>query len=113
MDAPMDIAPLIIWAAGITTLLNLVNMLWTVFSGPARKLSLKADEAERRLAKVEHDFHRLRDRIDQMPNSASIQHLELSLARMEGNINVLSERLIPVAAIADKMQELMLHQGKG
>lgn len=110
---PMNIAPLIVWAAGGATLLNLASMLWAIFSGPARKLSQRADDTERRLAKVEQDFHRLRDRIDQMPNSASIQHLELSLARMEGNINVLSERLIPVAAIADKMQELMLHQGKG
>jgi hypothetical protein len=113
MTGGMDIAPVIIWAAGITTLLNLANMLWTIFSGPTRKLSVKHEETERRLVKVEHDLHRLRDRIDQMPNSASIQHLEISLARMEGNINVLSERLIPVAAIADKMQELMLHQGKG
>jgi len=113
MTVPMDIAPLIVWAAAITTLLNLANMLWTIFSGPARKLSMQLEDAKARVGQLEHDLHRLRDRLDQMPNSAAMHHLELSLARMEGNINILSERLIPVAAIAEKMQELMLHQGKG
>lgn len=112
MNAPLDIAPLIVWAAGITTLLNLANMLWTIFSGPSRKLGVLVEDAKVRIGQLEHDLHRLRDRLDQMPNTGALHQLELSLARMEGNLKILNERMTPIAAIADKMQELMLH-GKG
>ena len=46
MEGTMDIGPLIVWAAGITALLNLANMLWSVFSGSTRKLTDRLAEAE-------------------------------------------------------------------
>lgn len=108
----MDIAPLIVWAAGLTTLLNLANMLWTLFSGPARKLGQRLGETEEKVAQAERDIHRLRDRLDHMPNTAALHQLELSIARMEGEISRLIERIGPVAAITERMQELMLEQGR-
>ena len=41
-----------------------------------------------------------------------MHRLELSLARMEGHIDRLDERLKPVAAISERMQELLIEQGR-
>lgn len=116
----MDIAPLIVWAAGITTLLNLANMLWSIFSGPTRKLTDRLAEAETRLREAERRAERhsaqlaqVSHDISSLPGHQALHQMELSMARLEGNISVLTERLIPVAAIAEKMQEMMLQQGKG
>lgn len=115
----MDIAPLIVWAAGLMTLANLANMLWSIFSGPTRKLSARLAELDARLAEVERRVERhsnqitgLSQQVNSMPGHSALHQMELSITRMEGNISILSERLIPVAAIAEKMQEMMLQQGK-
>ena len=89
----MDIAPLIIWAAGITTLLNLANMLWTLFSGPARKLGQRVGEAETRLSEVDRRAERhatqiaaLQQTLATMPGHTELHKLQLTLVDMGGNL---------------------------
>lgn len=108
----MDIAPLIVWAAGISTLLNFGVVVWNLISGPARQNSRRLSDLEVRVGQSENDIHRLRDRIDLMPNTAALHQLELSMARMEGEIGRLVEKIGPVAAITERMQELMLEQNR-
>jgi predicted nucleic acid-binding Zn-ribbon protein len=108
----LDIAPLMVWAAVVLTLLNLGTTVWALLNSGAKqneekisKLNATLDQTERRLARVE-------DQVGHMPSTEMLQRLELSLERMEGHINVLDERLKPVAAIAERMQELMLEQAR-
>lgn len=72
---------------------------------PVDKLGTRIDELER-----EVQTHG--DKIDQLPNQEMMHRLELSVVRMEGHIDRMDERLKPVAAIAERMQELMLEQAK-
>jgi hypothetical protein len=48
------------------------------------------------------------DKFETLPGRDAIQRMELSLATLDKHIAVLSARLEPVAAIAERMQELML-----
>ena len=41
-----------------------------------------------------------------------MHELQLSMTRMEGQMNTLDERLKPVAAIAERMQDLLIEQGR-
>lgn len=89
----MDIAPLIIWAAGITTLLNFANILWTLFSGPARKLGQRLGEAEARLSELERRAERhagqiatLQQTLTAMPGHTDLHQLQLTLVQMGGDL---------------------------
>ncbi|PWE30006.1 hypothetical protein DDZ14_16185 [Maritimibacter sp. 55A14] len=82
-----------------------------VTSGPRRNLKRIA-ELEGRVDGLERQMQSTGDQIAQMPNRDMMHRLDLSLARMEGHIDRLDERLKPVAAIADRMQELMLQEAK-
>lgn len=111
---PADTAfgDIIIWTAGISVLLSFGTAIWTVFSGPSRKNTSRIERVEAALTLLESGHQRLRDRVDGLPNADMMHRLELSLARMEGHIDRLDERLKPVAAISERMQELLIEQGR-
>ena len=110
--AATPVGDIIIWAAGLSMLLSFGTAIWTMFSGPSRKNSSQIDVISAALTLLESGHQRLRDRVDGLPNADMMHRLELSLARMEGHIDRLDERLKPVAAISERMQELLIEQGR-
>jgi hypothetical protein len=104
-----DLVPLV---SALALMLSFGTTIWTIFSGPARKNATKIEGMEARLSAVETAHHRLRDRVDGLPNADMMHRLELSLARLEGHIDRLDERLKPVAAISERMQEILIEQGR-
>lgn len=110
--ADTSFAAVILWAAGLGTLLSFGTALWTIFSGPSKKNGTKITDLEARMGAQDVEVQRLRDKVEAMPNAQMMHRLELALARMEGHIDRLDERLKPVTAIAERMQDLLIEQGK-
>ena len=110
--AETSVADILLWLMALSTIVSVGTAIWTVFSGPSRKNATRIEAVEARLAQVEASHQRLRDRVDGLPNADMMHRLELSLARMEGHIDRLDERLKPVAAISERMQELLIEQGR-
>lgn len=113
MNVPLDIAPMMVWAAVVLTLLNLGTALWHVLSGPSRRNAAAIKEAHSLQQSVDLRMQRLEDQLCSVPDREMLHRLEISMAKMEGHIDRMDERLKPVAAIAERMQELMLEQAKG
>ena len=93
MSEVMDIAPLIYWIAGLSTLANFANMAWSIFSGPTRKLSERLAKTEVRLVETERLAERhanqiagLNQTVGSMPGHAALHQLELTLASMGGDL---------------------------
>lgn len=118
----MDIAPLMQWLGVLMAFLALGTSVWGIFSAPSRKNGerLAAFEkeltAEVALLRQGHAINeaallRLRDRVDGLPNIGAMHELQLSMSRMEGQIGMMGERLKPVVAIAERMQDLLIEQG--
>lgn len=100
----------------IFSILSLVFVWWrtrdrnldTRFDGVEQRFKEVAgrlDRHEHRLASVEHT---LRD----MPQRKDVYDLHLLLVEMRGQIGQLDERLKPVASIAERMQDLLIEQGR-
>lgn len=122
MAVVMDIGPAIVWAAGLSSLLSLGTAIWTVLSAPARKTEARLNELEARLdtternaaerfAAVDRGLQRVSDQLQAVPSTETMHRLELSLARMDGHIGRIDERLRPVTAIAERMQDLLIERG--
>lgn len=114
MTTPADtnVADILLWVVALSTFFSFGSLIWTVFSGPSRKNSTRIDAYEAALTVLDSSHQRLRDRVEGLPNAEMMHRLELSLARMEGHIDRLDERLKPVAAISERMQELLIEQGR-
>jgi hypothetical protein len=106
------VGEIVLWVVAVNTLLSFGTAVWMMFSGPSRKNTARLDADELRLTAVETSHARLRDSVDRMPNAETMHRVELAMARMEGHIDRLDERLKPVAAIADRMQEILIEQGR-
>lgn len=65
-----------------------------------------------RLQLVESRVQRVEATIEHLPDRDSAHRLELAVEKLNGRIETLDERLKPVAAIADRMQEILLEQAK-
>ena len=72
----------------------------------------------KKLEAVEHAVANLGSRmqaaetsINGMPTSNDIHALALSLSRIEGDLGRLDERMKPIGAISDRLQEILLQNG--
>lgn len=65
------------------------------------QVALKVDGVEDRMTKCEA-------KMEHLPDKDVTHRLELSLASLRSEMQVLGERMKPVAAIADRVQEAML-----
>jgi uncharacterized coiled-coil protein SlyX len=101
-----------LWVAALSMLVSLGTALWNIFSGPSKKNGASIAELSSRIGAQEVEVQRLRDKVEALPNASMMHRLELALARMEGHIDRLDERLKPVTAIAERMQDLLIEQGK-
>ncbi len=54
----------------------------------------------------------LESRLDQMPSRDMTHRLEISLARVEGRLETLDERIRPVAAVATRLQEHAMEESR-
>jgi hypothetical protein len=109
----LSLAPLIVWAAGISTLISLGTTLWHMMTSGARTNSRLIAEHAHRLELLERKTERHDDHIERMPSHQTIHRLELTLARLAGDLGKIDERLKPVASIAERLQEMMIEQAKG
>ncbi len=61
-----------------------------------------------RLTKVEHEISTVKAELRNLPAKDAVHNLELSLAAMKGQMDVLIERVAPIKAISERLQEVML-----
>ncbi len=108
----LSVGEIVLWIVALNTFLSFGTAVWMLFSGPSRKNTARLDADELRLTAIETSHARLRDSVERMPNAETMHRVELAMARMEGHIDRLDERLKPVAAISERMQELLIEQGR-
>lgn len=110
--AELNIAPMIVWVIALSTLLSFGTTVWNLVNSGSKQNARRIGDLERRVEMQESRLVRMADKLDLTPDQEMMHRLELSLARMEGNIGRLDERLKPVAAIAERMQEVLIEQGR-
>ena len=109
--AETSVADLQAWLGVLSLILSLGTALWVLFSGPSRKNATRLDDHAGRMNRHEARLQSLEQEVRSMPSKDDMHNLQESLTRMEGQFAVLNERLAPVKAIAERMQELMLDRG--
>lgn len=112
MDATHSIDPILFWVGALVLLLSFGTTIWNIFSSPAKRAEVRVTELAKHIDGNDLRLQRIEDRIAQIPTVQALHELEMSLQRSMGEIGLLNERLKPVAAIAERMQEWMLENGK-
>ncbi|HUN10650.1 MAG TPA: hypothetical protein PLE50_00045 [Rhabdaerophilum sp.] len=76
------------------------------------KLDAAVAERDRKIDLVEDRIARVEGELKGVPDRESVHKMQLEMERMRGTIEVLNERLVPLAAISGRLQEFLLEQSK-
>lgn len=105
---------IIMLAGGAITLITLAGLVvkgLRTGSGAASlgakidKLAAQNEDFAKRLQKMEDDFKH-------MPDAKSFHKIELAMGSINGKMDVIEERLKPIAGIAERLQEVLLNRGE-
>lgn len=109
----LNISPFVVWVVALTQLLTFGMAVWNLIASGsranARTLETHGDTLrglDSRLSKVELTMR-------EIPNRKDFHDLDKQMTELRGTMGVLTERLKPVEAISDRLQEVILDQRKG
>lgn len=108
----LNISPIIVWVIALSQLLTFGLTVWGLISSGskanARTLQLHGETLnalDNRMSALEHS---MRDG----PSRRDFHDLDVRMTRLQGSLDVVSERLKPVEAISDRLQEVLIEQRK-
>ena len=109
MDATiLDISPAVVWIIALGQLLNFGLMVWNLVSTGSRSNARAIERHGETLQHLEMRIAATEKQLEEIPHRKDMHSLELQMNTLLGTMNVLTERLKPVEAITERMQELML-----
>lgn len=103
---------LIVWALGLSTLINFGTVIWNIFSGPSKRNALRLDEHNARLDRHEHRLSAIEQRSQDQPSRQDFHKMEITMMELSSAMAVLTERLKPLEAITERAQEWMLEHNR-
>jgi len=121
----LDMVP---WLSGISLVVALSTTLWNIFQSPAKKNATEIGSVKESIAVLRREafaecklvddkadaiggrVSHLETMMQQMPDKDSQHRLELSVSDMRGEFKEMRADLRPVAAIAERMQEMLIQQ---
>lgn len=111
------------WLAAINGLISVGTFLfvWLTRSGKEAnekvaalelKLAAAIKERDTKIDLVEDRISRVEGELKGVPDRDSVHKMQIEMVAMRGSIDVLTERLKPLAAISDRLQQFLIEQSK-
>lgn len=91
-------------AVGISAL----SLAYSMLSGRSRATAQKIANHDERLEGAEGRLTTIEADLKHLPDKDATHRLEISMADLNAEVRVLTERIKPVAAISDRLQEVLL-----
>ncbi len=82
------------------------------FSSGEKTLTERTKKAEEKL--IEHDrrIQSVEGEIKHLPDRETTHRMELAMSEINGKLNVMAERLKPIEAIGERLQETLMEQAR-
>jgi len=97
------------WAG---VLLSALAIAISIVSARASRNRGEIEQLGKRLDATEDRVTRVESEIAHLPDKDTAHRMEMAIARLEGRLETMDERLKPVAAMASRMQDVMLEGRK-
>jgi len=97
-------------AAWLAVAVSVLTLAYTIYSARSKAAAAKVHDLERRVDKVEDRATKIESGLAHLPDKEITHRLELSIMELKAEIGVLSERIKPVAAVSQRMQEFMMER---
>lgn len=99
------------WAPTIVAVIAIATTVWSWISSPGRKAQADVEALRRATDSLDQRLTRVETDLEHLPDKDTAHRMEMAIARLEGRLEVMDERLKPVAAMATRMQEHLMERG--
>jgi hypothetical protein len=115
-----------LYAPWLAVAISAATLAYTIFNGRSKKIDERFDAIEKKLeakaeadkfgvlvGQVSHNEHRLtivENDLTHLPDQKTVGKLESMIAALDRNVGMLSERVKPIAAMADRIQEAIVEK---
>lgn len=108
----LNISPIIVWVIALSQLLTFGLTVWGLMSSGSRTNARRIDEHAARMQGHGDRIAALEMAQKEGPTRKDFHDLDLRMTKLQGAMEVLGERLKPVEAIAVRLQEAAIDQGR-
>lgn len=108
----LNISPFVVWVIALSQLLTFGLTLYNLFAAGGRVNAKKIDAHEEKLHLHDQRIAALDLAYRAVPNRKDFHDLEVTMTELKGGMAVLTEKLRPLQQITDRMQDILIEQGK-
>jgi hypothetical protein len=105
--ADTSFATVVLWIAGLATMLSFGTAIWTIFSGPAKRNATRLDGQGNRLDAHELRLGAIEQTLRAIPAKEELHELELAMTRLQGEMKTMSEAMRGQAEIMKRVEALV------
>lgn len=106
----LDINPVIVWVIALSQLLTFGLTVWGLISSGSRANARTLETHGAVLGGLESRLSAVELTMKDLPSRKDFHDLDIRMTRLTGAMEVLTERLKPIEAISERVQEALIKQ---
>jgi len=100
------------WLGVFNTALALGAIVYAWVSREGREAHAEVKTQRDKIETLEDRVSKIEGEISHLPDKDTAHRMEIAIARLEGRLEIMDERLKPVAAMATRMQDYLMESGR-
>lgn len=108
----MDLSVVMPWVVAAMTIFNFIGLLKNWLSSGEKALGEDITAAKKTLVDHDRRIQAIEGEIKHLPDRETTHRMELAMSEINGKLNVMAERLKPIEAIGERLQETLMEQAR-
>ena len=108
----LNISPALVWVVAGSQMLTFGLTLWNLIASGSRANAKTLERHGETLSVLDKRLSTVENTMRAIPKSGDFHDLDKKLVHLDGTMKVLLERLRPVEAISERLQLMLIEQGK-
>lgn len=97
----------VIWALALTTLMNFVTNVWTIFSGPSKRNAAALAEHAKLIADMQGQLQSVQLKQAAQPTTETMHQLELAMEQMRGEMKTMAVQMKGQTEIMERLEAIV------
>ncbi len=106
----LNISPIIIWVVALTHLMTFGMSVWNLLASGSRANARTLEVHGETLRNLGDRLNAVEVSMREIPTRKDFHDLDRQMVALGGALNVMTERLRPVEAISERLQEVLIEQ---
>lgn len=108
----MDLSQVMPWIGAALSIIALLTQLKSMLTAGEKRLDERVAKMEAKAVEFDRRIQSVESELKHTPDRGTMHRLEMALTEVSGKLSVLEERLRPIAATNERLNELLVEQAR-